>query len=693
MGRTSCCWRAVLIALALGQFGLGQEPELEAPPAEVGGDADENVDILARGPVHEAFAEQVSPDPQPGVVAPKAPPDPIDEVPPDWKPEGDDVMWIPGYWFWDEDRGDHVWVSGVWRRVPPDRRWVPGYWQATGSGFQWVAGFWGPAAVAELEYSEVPPESLEAGPSSPAPSDDVFWIPGNWVSSAREYRWRPGYWHPYREDWAWVSARYVWTPRGCIFIPGYWDYTLARRGFLFAPVYFRTPVYLHAGFHYRPTCWIGSDALLMHLFVLPQYNHLFFGDYYAPVYRQRHYIPCYDYHMRHRGFASLYVYYEHRYHQRGIDYCQRVRDWHNHYASHADMRPAHTFRLQGDPGGAPHGQRRVSTNVVVRPYRPERSGGMDRMGGQHLEPVASLERDLLRRESSQSRDLSIERRRFEVERKTPPVDDAGRGTNPIARHGKFVLPESPGGRHRERTLVTLPDASSSRHVPSASDAPDTIRKSGNVSQVPRAGDKNGERRVGEIRRDRLTEDPAPRVNNSEQQHRGAAQSRGLPNGSATTPENRVPRRMPLANGTAPDNSLPNAGSGQSDQRRLTVPELGLGSRTGRASGVPPADVTTRRSTVDSGARANRSVFDATPHDRGLPTVRGQAPSTRVQAPRHPHCGRNRHGRPPPLSASCHRRRPTGGVVVERRWARGRRSRHRRARRSEVTAPPPRAARR
>jgi hypothetical protein len=611
MGRTSCCWRAVLIALALGQIGLGQEPELEAPPAEAGADADENVDILARGPVHEAFAEQVSPDPQPGAVSPKAPPDPIDEVPPDWKPEGDDVVWIPGYWFWDDDRGDYVWVSGVWRRVPPDRRWVPGYWQATGSGFQWVAGFWGPAAVAELEYSEVPPESLEAGPSSPAPSDEVFWIPGNWVSSVGEYHWRPGYWHPYRENWVWVSARYVWTRRGCIFIPGYWDHTLARRGFLFAPVYFRTPVYRYAGFHYRPTYWIGSDALLMHLFVLPHYNHLFFGDYYAPVYRQRHYIPCYDYHMRHHGFASLYVYYEHHYRQRGIDYCRRVREWHDHYANHADMRPAHTFQLQGDPGGVPSSQHGVSTNVVVRPYRPERSGGMDRIGGQQMEPVMSLDRDLLRGESGQLRSLSSERQRFEEQHKTPHADNAGRGTNPVAPHDRFVLPESPDGRHRERSLFTLPDASSSRHAPLASDAPDAIRKSGKVSRVPRDDDKNGERSLGEIRRDLLTKDPAARFHNT-QQNRGAAESRGSLDGSVTTPENRVLRRMPLAKGMAPGSSLSDAGSTLSDRPRLAIPDLGSGFHAGRASGVPPADVTTRRSTVDFGARANRSVFGVTP---------------------------------------------------------------------------------
>lgn len=71
------------------------------------------VEILTRGPVHEAFAETVTFDPQPGIVVPKAPPDAIEELPPDQKPEGENVAWIPGYWAWDDEREDFLWVSGI----------------------------------------------------------------------------------------------------------------------------------------------------------------------------------------------------------------------------------------------------------------------------------------------------------------------------------------------------------------------------------------------------------------------------------------------------------------------------------------------------------------------------------------------------------------------------------------------------
>ena len=45
------------------------------------------------------------------------------------KPAGVEVSWIPGYWAWENEDKDYLWVSGFWRDMPPDRRWVPGTWQ------------------------------------------------------------------------------------------------------------------------------------------------------------------------------------------------------------------------------------------------------------------------------------------------------------------------------------------------------------------------------------------------------------------------------------------------------------------------------------------------------------------------------------------------------------------------------------
>src|SRR5947199_7496358 len=81
-------------------------------------DPNQGVEVLARGPVHEAYATTVE-FPTPSPVVPKVPPAPIEELPPDQKPDGDNVQWIPGYWSWDEERTDFIWISGFWRQPPP----------------------------------------------------------------------------------------------------------------------------------------------------------------------------------------------------------------------------------------------------------------------------------------------------------------------------------------------------------------------------------------------------------------------------------------------------------------------------------------------------------------------------------------------------------------------------------------------
>ena len=394
----------------------------------------------------------ISPDPEPGLIVPKAPPEPIEELPPEWRPEGDDIEWIPGYWFWDDDRRDFVWVSGVWRRVPPGRRWVPGYWRAVASGYQWTPGFWGAAENAEVTYLDTPPESLEAGPSTAAPADDMFWIPGNWEYGVAAYRWRPGHWHPFRADWTWVSSRFVWTPCGYVFIPGYWDYTLTRRGFLFAPICFSNTTYLRPGFRYRPTYWIGADAMLLHLFVSPTCQHLYFGDYYATQYRHRHFIPCYDYHARHQGFASLYVYYEHHYRHHGIDYCHRVRQWHDTYARRADLRPPHTYNIQRQHRA--HGPQELFADVV-RPFHAEGDGELEQVGGQRLISIAGPDHELMRSETKRLRSLATERNHFEIDSLAANVTKS-RLAKGAREHATFKLPVAPTEVERSRSFKRSP---------------------------------------------------------------------------------------------------------------------------------------------------------------------------------------------------------------------------------------------
>ncbi len=198
----------------------------------------EGVEVLARGPIHEAFAQPMNAQPAPGPVAPKQPPEPFEEVSPDQKPEGDNVQWISGYWSWDEESNDYVWVSGFWRVPPPGRTWLAGHWQPIDNGWQWVAGFWVAANHQEFKYLPPPPPTIDQGPSTPAPDENSTYVSGCWSYQQSRYYWRPGYWVSDQPDWVWNPAHYVWTPSGCLYNDGYWDHPLEGRGLLFAPVRF-----------------------------------------------------------------------------------------------------------------------------------------------------------------------------------------------------------------------------------------------------------------------------------------------------------------------------------------------------------------------------------------------------------------------------------------------------------------------
>src|SRR6516162_7694295 len=84
--------------LTVALYGIaimhGQEA---APPSSGGASSDlppvpKGVEVLARGPVHEAFATPTT-EPAPTKSVAKKPPQMLDELPPDQKPEGE-AVWI-----------------------------------------------------------------------------------------------------------------------------------------------------------------------------------------------------------------------------------------------------------------------------------------------------------------------------------------------------------------------------------------------------------------------------------------------------------------------------------------------------------------------------------------------------------------------------------------------------------------------
>lgn len=265
------------------------------------------IQVQARGPVHEAFAQPPDAQGLPGPVVPREPPGPVPEEPPDLQPKGDNIQWIPGYWAWDADKNDFLWITGTYRDAPGGRKFAPGYWEQAGDGYRWVAGFWAPADQQTLPYVPPPPGSIETGPSVAPPGQDYTYMPGYWVYKEARYVWRPGYYVPCRPGLVWNPPRYVWTPGGCVFVSGYWDVPLENRGLLFAPVYFDQPLYATPGWALRPQYAVACQPLLDALFVDTRSGQYRFGDYYGSGYAQRGITPWHAYGPR--QFDPLYGYY------------------------------------------------------------------------------------------------------------------------------------------------------------------------------------------------------------------------------------------------------------------------------------------------------------------------------------------------------------------------------------------------
>lgn len=336
-------------------------PASDLPPPDANFAVPEgDVEAFARGPVHEAFADVYELDPTPSELVPVAPPAAVDELPPETAPSGDNVQWISGYWAWDVEGKDYLWVSGVWRDVPPGRRWVPGYWAEVTGGFQWVSGFWADAQATELTYVPPPPASLEVGPNVPPPSDDQIWVPGSWNYVNATYSWSPGYYTVSQPNYMWVPNQYVWTPRGCVYVPGYMDYRFANRGVCFSPVRFRRPL-LGYGFGraawYRPRYSIGMSGFLIHLFVRPRCRNFYYGDYYGNQYAGFGFSPWYRRTaLNRRCYDPAFSFYRWDAHRHGQNFVNNIDTWHRRYESNADLRPprlvqdnqAFLARHQGD---------------------------------------------------------------------------------------------------------------------------------------------------------------------------------------------------------------------------------------------------------------------------------------------------------------------------------------------------------
>jgi len=407
-------------------------------------------DIALRGPLHEAFARPVSLDPVDREGIAKQPPEPLDELPPEHRPDGDNVTWISGYWNYDPAEDDFLWISGLWRDVPPGRRWVPGYWSEVNGRYRWTAGVWTSTSQNTVAYLPQPPRSQERGPTSQAVSDDYFWVPGSWEYASNNYRWRPGYWAPHQQGWVWNPAYYEWSPNGYVYCDGYWDYALDRRGFIYAPVRYRG----HRHGRYMPQTVLNIPNLLLYMFVNDGSGYYSYGDYYG----RSGYRPWYTGYGSRRGYDPIYSYNQWRH---GPEYGHRLAGWHDYFVSHADHRPRTTL---SDQRAFLRQNSGLKVDAQIQVGRSVRDGIGDTLFGRRLLRVGGSERETFMENAGQLRSLANQRQDFETQgsrRRTAdgnaPVEAAPLQLPKVAERIGIDRGNDRGGEQPDQVVPDLPD--------------------------------------------------------------------------------------------------------------------------------------------------------------------------------------------------------------------------------------------
>ena len=215
----------------------------------------------------------------------KEPPQPIQEMPPDQKPAGQNIQWIPGYWA----GTSRATTSSGSAASGASRRPIVSGFPATGTkstgatsgsrepGFRSVRETRAkPAVVLAPAPAEPRSRSQHAPALSQRELDSRLLVLAS-VGIRLAARILGG--RPAQLD---LDARALCLdPEWLSLRAGYWDLPVANRGLMFAPVYYPQPVYAQPNFVFTPSIGIVGSAVTANLFVQASTNQYMFGNFYA----------------------------------------------------------------------------------------------------------------------------------------------------------------------------------------------------------------------------------------------------------------------------------------------------------------------------------------------------------------------------------------------------------------------------
>jgi hypothetical protein len=175
-------------------------------------------------------------------------------------------------------------------------------------------------------------------------------------------------------------------------------------------VYFSRRVYVEPAYYYTPSIVVSLNVFSAHLFVRPRCGHYYFGDYYAPRYRDNGFYASFHWHSGGRGYDPIFAYnrWDHR-HDR--DWVRRCEDNYVFFRDNDRYRPPHTWsameRLRGEKFDDDRSRSRLFANSFDGLAKnPER--------GLKFRKVDQASRTEFVAKGKEMRKFSLERRKVEA---------------------------------------------------------------------------------------------------------------------------------------------------------------------------------------------------------------------------------------------------------------------------------------
>lgn len=225
-----------------------------------------------------------------------------------------------------------------------------------------------------------------------------------------------------------------------VFVQGYWDYELNRRGVLFAPVYFPRAVYRRPGFSYSLSVVVDIGNLQFSLFTSPRYSHYYFGDYYDDAYIGIGIYPWFECERRHTWYDPIYEHSRWHFHNTYPRWDEHERNEYDLRRSNKNLRPPRTYHeMENRLIRLPESKR-----GNIRMAQPLDAYVANRRSPLRFENIKSDDRERLSKQSTDVYSFRQERSRWESPRpgqKTvqPSIERKLRMTKPE----QVKIPSSP----------------------------------------------------------------------------------------------------------------------------------------------------------------------------------------------------------------------------------------------------------